>query len=433
MNQKKNVTRWIFTLLLLPVVAINVWCAVLIHHFSRQRAVIKFEYSNVNAIRYGLFSVSAWRNNIRDIVSDRIADFTLTQDQEEVLRTEINDVLNALVDQADSTINHPKSLNGKIKKAAINVFVDWAEVRKKIPTFTQTILDEINKPENREKVKVLAEEKVNEFAVNTYDPGLDTLRIQKLLSKYHAAGIEDFNLKTAALIDSLQIKTYRLTFIMLGSMLLFLLMWLFVWKRPLLHRPLFVLSVLLSLIVLLVALTSPMIEIDARIKKIDFVLLGTHLQFHDQVFFYQSKSILQVVHILFKTKKPDSEFVALLILAFSILFPIAKLISTEVYLLGNEKTKKNKIINFFAFKSGKWSMADVTVVAIFMAYVGFNGILTNQLKFLNIRTETLNSITTNLTSLQPGFILFVAFVIFGLVISEILKRLRRISSPLSNG
>ena len=33
-------------------------------------------------------------------------------------------------------------------------------------------------------------------------------------------------------------------------------------------------------------------------------------------------------------------------------------------------TKKNKLIQFFAFKSGKWSMADVMVVAIFMAYIG---------------------------------------------------------------
>jgi hypothetical protein len=185
------------------------------------------------------------------------------------------------------------------------------------------------------------------------------------------------------------------------------------------------------LIVLIAALTSPMIEIDARIAKLDFLLLGKHIEFHDQVIFFRTKSILQVVEILFKTKRLDSEFVGVLILVFSILFPITKLISTEVYLLGNEKIRKNKIINFFAFKSGKWSMADVMVVAIFMAYVGFKGILTNQLKFLNIETETLSSITTNLTSLQPGFILFLGFVIFGLVLGEILKRIPQLTNPSS--
>src|SRR5213079_2313861 len=126
---------------------------------------------------------------------------------------------------------------------------------------------------------------------------------------------------------------------------------------------------------------------------------------------------------LLKTKKPDSEFVGVLILAFSVFFPITKLISTEVYLLGNEKIRKNKFINFFAFRSGKWSFADVTVVAIFMAYVGFKGILDNQLAHVNRNTETLTAVTTNYTALQPGFILFLGFVLFGLVLSEILKRI----------
>ena len=36
------------------------------------------------------------------------------------------------------------------------------------------------------------------------------------------------------------------------------------------------------------------------------------------------------------------------------------------------------MVRFFVLKSGKWSMADVMVVAIFMAYIGFNGIITSQ-------------------------------------------------------
>jgi hypothetical protein len=92
-------------------------------------------------------------------------------------------------------------------------------------------------------------------------------------------------------------------------------------------------------------------------------------------------------------------------------------------LLGSEKRRQNKLIQFLAFKSGKWSMADVNVVAIFMAYIGFKGIIDNQLTGLNMKTESLASISTNETSLQPGFMLFVAFVLFGLVLSAILQRI----------
>ena len=82
-----------------------------------------------------------------------------------------------------------------------------------------------------------------------------------------------------------------------------------------------------------------------------------------------------------------------------------------------------------AFKSGKWSIADVTVVAIFMAFIGFKGILDQQLSLLNVRTSIINSITTNLTSMQPGFLLFLAFVCYGLILSEILKRITHPARP----
>lgn len=68
-------------------------------------------------------------------------------------------------------------------------------------------------------------------------------------------------------------------------------------------------------------------------------------------------------------------------------------------------------------------MADVMVVAIFMAYIGFKGILDSQLAGLNLMTPSIASITTNQTSLQPGFILFIAFVLFSLILSQILKRI----------
>ena len=68
-------------------------------------------------------------------------------------------------------------------------------------------------------------------------------------------------------------------------------------------------------------------------------------------------------------------------------------------------------------------MADVYVVAIFMAYIGFKGILDNQLNKLSMKTESLASISTNETTLQPGFLLFVCFVLFTLLLSTILERI----------
>ena len=70
-------------------------------------------------------------------------------------------------------------------------------------------------------------------------------------------------------------------------------------------------------------------------------------------------------------------------------------------------------------------MADVTVVAIFMAYIGFNGILDSQLDSLNLSSDSVSGIATNHTSLQPGYAVFVAFVLYGLALSHILKKIMK--------
>jgi hypothetical protein len=132
-----------------------------------------------------------------------------------------------------------------------------------------------------------------------------------------------------------------------------------------------------------------------------------------------------VVALLMRTGKFDSILVGALILCFSIFFPITKLLSTGVYLLGQRSWHQNKLIKYFAFQSGKWSMADVMVVAIFMAYIGFNGILNDTMSDLNYHSDSWTSIATNNTSLQPGYLIFVGFVLFGLALSQILKMITK--------
>jgi uncharacterized paraquat-inducible protein A len=73
------------------------------------------------------------------------------------------------------------------------------------------------------------------------------------------------------------------------------------------------------------------------------------------------------------------------------------------------------------FKTGKWSMADVMVVAIFMSYIGFSGILTEQLGQLEGLTNKIDILTTNKSSLQIGFFLFTSFVILSLLVSQKLQ------------
>ena len=66
-------------------------------------------------------------------------------------------------------------------------------------------------------------------------------------------------------------------------------------------------------------------------------------------------------------------------------------------------------------------MADVMVIAIFMAYIGFTGIITEQLKQIEKITPTLDLLTTNNSNLRTGFFLFTAFAILSLLVSHKLQ------------
>ena len=290
--------------------------------------------------------------------------------------------------------------------------------------FAQTIVTEIQKPENKKALKFVIKSKLQEYSDLTHaDSKMAVLRLDELMEKYEVEDLKSFNQKTSIAIINLQEQTYFYTYILLSIILIFLVLWWLLRNLKVVHTPLFIISVLVSLVILFAGITAPMIEIDARFRSINFMLVGEQITFNDQVIFFQSKSILEVIGILFDTRKVDSFFVGLLILVFSIVFPVGKLISTQIFLAGSEITRKNKILKFFAFKSGKWSMADVYVIAVFMAYIGFQGILDNQLSNLDMETDTLVSISTNKTSLQPGFIIFIGFVLFSLILSSILKRI----------
>jgi hypothetical protein len=182
------------------------------------------------------------------------------------------------------------------------------------------------------------------------------------------------------------------------------------------------LLILASLCLLVGGITTPMIDLEARIDMLQFRLIGELVVFRDNIIYFQSKSITDIVQILIREGSFDMIFVGILIFTFSIIFPISKLLSSYLYSLHIDRVNQNPVIRFFVIKSGKWSMADVMVVAIFMAYIGFNGIVGSQLEGLRESSGSVEIFTTNGTKLLGGFYLFLSFCISSLALSEIFTR-----------
>lgn len=396
-----------------------------LHRLSAQQKEAKEEYSNINNITAGLFSVEQWRDKVSGIVNHQIRDFRLTAKQKEALQKEVEQIILALIDKAEALLNKPKkTIGAKIKKFAIKTFVNTDKIRAKAPGFAKTILAEVDDPDRKNQLSKMAMSKFNALERAEYlDSTVAATKAatEKIYKKYGVSSNEELNKKLLSSLSRISVETYRYSFAMLGCIVLVLSLWWIFRKRTDLHATLFIMSLMFAFILLAIGLTASMIEVDARIKALDFVLLGEHVVFENQVLFFQSKSILDVVKVLISQPTSDSVFVGVLILIFSILFPVMKLSATGIHLLSKKKIAENRIIKYFAFYSGKWSMADVIVIAILMVYIGLNGLLDSQLKSLNIQSDDLNVMTTNNTALQPGFIIFISFVLYGLILSTILK------------
>lgn len=396
-----------------------------LHVLSDQQERIKEDYSNINNITFGLFSVQQWKENVSKIVNHQVRNLKMTKKQKKVLQTEVEQVLLALIDKAEALVNKKKkTISGKIQKFAIKNFVNSDSIRAQVPAFARKIIAEVDDPKNKRQLSKMAIGEFNELASEEMKDSAFVAKrkeVEAMYARYKVSSTPSLNEKLVAALAEIRTQTYRYSFGMLGCVAVVLAFWWGLRKRRDLHVTLFVMSLLFAFMLLAVGLTASMIEVDARIRSLDFVLLGEHVTFKDQVLFFQSKSIMDVVMVLISQSGIDSILVGVLILVFSILFPVVKLSSTGIHLLGNKKLAENGVIKYFAFQSGKWSMADVIVIAILMAYIGLNGLLEGQLQALNIKNDSLTILTTNNTALQPGYIIFISFVLYGLILSTILK------------
>ncbi|WP_316809949.1 paraquat-inducible protein A [Pedobacter heparinus] len=393
---------------------------------SRQQEELKSDYSVANNITFGILSVDQWREKMAAIVDGKVNDFNMTAEQKKELQKKVEKQLNQLVDKAVAGINKPqKSIGGKLKKLAFNVLVDPKEIKDEVPTFAATIVNRINKPASKKRLKSVVTSKVDQLENQTFDntePASVTVT-RHIYKKYRVSDTEAFEKTINSRLTTVHTLIYNYTYAMVGCVMLALCLWLLMKKQVRLHRTLYILSLLFAFILLLVGITATIIEVDARIQSLNFTLLSEKLAFSNQVLFFQSKSITGIIRALIEQPKFDAILVGILILLFVVILPVLRLIGKGILIWGRDKYAENKVIRFLAFDLGKWDMADVMVVGIAMTYIGLNGILKSQLSSLNIQEELLSTVTQNNTTLQPGYYIFVAYVVYSAILSLILKRI----------
>jgi hypothetical protein len=394
-------------------------------HANRQ---IRVDVAEIQDIQYGLLNANTWAERIEPIFSNKIAAFDLTASNKDALRPVLQKMVDSMILQAGGIVrvqianNKTLSIFGPQMGQFLGSLFDVDSLRAHAPEFTETILSELGKPEAKKAIQESLKKALFHGSPPASAP-VDMTQYSGLLQKYGCSSGTECRALLSKQIDDADSRIGRYTVSILAIVgLAFAVM--LIRRSPLSMHEIVVLGIFCA-ILLWAGLRNPMIDIDARISRLSFELAGEPVEFTDQVLFYQSKSIIDVVRLLLETGKAGMVIVGLMVLAFSVVFPIAKLAASAIYCYRVRGLEKNSIVQFFALKSGKWSMADVLVVALFMAYIGFDGVISTQLSHLREAAAGIDVLTTNHTTLRAGFYLFLSFCFAGLLLSMAMERAGR--------
>lgn len=410
----------VFASLLFLIASIALCAHIIV--LSRASQKYKDDYAELTHIKYGLLSIEAWNWQIAAILDEEIRKLRLSKADQRDLRKQIETVMGLLIDQIDKNIReaNASSSGGRFKQSIIESLISVEDIKKGIPGYADTVMRELTKAKTMRRVRAMLIEKLNQYSSQTYDMQ-DTAEISQILLRTGSNDVESARTHLKKAISRNRSLILRETMLLIAlSTGLFLLTG---FSRKALASPRYGLLVVSLVLLLTPGVITPMIDLEAAIAHLDFMLMGHPLHFENQVLYFQSKSILDVFRILITNKDIPMKFVGVLLVTFSIIFPLLKILSASAYYYDYRRARENPLIKFFVLKSGKWSMADVMVVAIFMAYIGFSGIISNQLEELTEAAgPQLDIITTNGTSLQPGYYLFLAYCLLSLFLSEFITR-----------
>ncbi len=392
---------------------VSIFASFKMYKSEQIQAQHKNDLIELSGVQYGLLNVDTWENLLAEIIVVKLEDFENDDADDEEMKKNVSGLLKTLIDDYEKTVEKKNAggLFASVKKTLYASAFDG--IRDDIPALTEKVMAFLDVKNNKDGIKEYIVLLLKKYTNNSFSR-TDYSKVNTIIKKHEGTTSEN----TAAILQekittkNKASKIYKVVLIIafFGFVLL-----LFFAKN--FSKLAYLITIFFSFLLLFLGVTLPMIEIDARISEISFSFLNETIIFKNQVLFYKSKSIYEVVTLMMAQRKFDLIAVGTLIFLFSVLFPITKLISSILF-LSSQKLKEHKIIRFFIFKTGKWSMADVFVIAIIMAYIGFEGIVTDQLNQLESFTESADILTTNNSSVLFGFFSFTAFVLLSIAISH---------------
>jgi hypothetical protein len=396
---------------------------------SRRR--LRTEMAEISHLRYGLLNADRWIEKIMPILGGQIDSLDIKAASRASLRPTVENALYQLLDDVKAKMGATYSQGtgvggflGQGNSLMVNLMV--GALRPHVPEYADVVLSELGKPENKDAFKRYIKGVLGEGAKNTFG-NVDLRWYSSILKQYGCVDASACQQELGNRIRQTEAKLeYYYLAVLVSAAVAFVLL---LAERPVLQRSSAIVLVLICAVLLIGGVLTPMIEVEAKISGLRMTFLGAPIAFGDQVLYFQSKSVLEVFRTLIAQGRPDMWIVGVLVLMFSVVFPVLKIFTAVICLYEPSLLKKNQLARFVVLESSKWSMADVMALAIFMAFVAFNGLISNALGGLT-QTGAALAIPTDSSKLLPGYYLFVGFCMASLFLSKKLEHGIRTSQDI---
>ena len=385
------------------------------------RRLTRTDLAEITHARYGILSADQWRVIIGPMLDAQVDKIDL-KGQSKSLRPMVERSLNALLDNIKTQMTSPKAkasgMPGGGNAMIVNMII--ASLRPHVPEYTTVVMAELNKPQTQKSFKdsirgVLADAVKNTFSTT------DMTTYNAILKRYGCSSGSACEESLSKQIEESDTKLTRYYLIALASAALGFIV--LMAGQPTLSRGAVVVLMLFCISMLAGGVLSPMLEVEVRVSKLDATLLGTPIEFRDESLYYRSKTVLEIFQTLIQMGRPEMTLVAVLVILFSVVFPALKMLALGACLFWPALLRTNRFVKLLAFELSKWSMADVMVVAIFMSFVAFNGVIGSAWEGLRGMPNVQQvQIPTDASKILPGYYLFIGFCVSSIILSKKLEK-----------
>ena len=383
------------------------------------RRLLRTDLAEITHARYGILSADQWRAIIGPMLNAQVDKLDFDR-QSKSLRPMVQRSLYALLDTIKTQMTSPNpKVPGKPGANPMLVNMIVASLRPHVPEYTDVVMRELAKPQTQKNFKDSIRGVLNNAVKDTFS-GTDMTTYSAILKRYGCPSGPACEQILGKQIEQSDRKLTRCYLIVLASAALGFIVLMAGMSTP--SKGAVVVLMLFCLSMLVGGVLSPMLEVEVRVTKLDATLLGTPIEFQDQSLYYRSKTVLEVFQTLIQMGRPEMTLVAVLVILFSVVFPALKMLALGACIFRPTLLRTNRLVKLLAFELSKWSMADVMVLAIFMSFVAFNGVIESAWGGLRDMPNVQQVlIPTNASKILPGYYLFVGFCVSSILLSKKLE------------